>query len=48
MKYVKPCDVFETFCRYIKEHENDLISKDDAIEELQDALENVDFIKMDE
>ncbi len=48
MIYVKPSDVLERFIRYLKDYDSDLISKDDAIEELKDALDNAEYQEIDE
>lgn len=47
MIYVKPSDVMERFVKYLKDY-GDMISKESAIEELKDALEDVDYEEIDE
>ena len=47
MRYVLLTDVLETFVRYIKDNDKDLMSKETAIEELKDALESARYIDIE-
>lgn len=47
MRYVNSKDVLENFIRYLQGY-SDLISKDEAIEELQDAIDSADYQEIDE
>ena len=46
MHYVNPSDVLDKFMRYIKEYDGDMISKDSAVEELKDALDDAEYEEM--
>lgn len=47
MYYVNPSEVMRLFKAYLSEY-GDMISKETAIDELQDALDSVDFKYIDE
>ena len=47
MRYVNPTDVMNRFLRYLKEYDSELISKDSAIDELQDALDDAEYEEID-
>jgi len=47
MQYVNRADVLEKFIRYLKEYDSELISKQTAIDELQDALDDADYEEID-
>ena len=42
MRFVLPASVMKKFVKYISAYDGDLISKDTAIEELQDALDSAE------
>ena len=48
MRYVNPSDVLGRFCDYLSDYDHDLISKENAIQELQDALDSADYEEVDE
>lgn len=48
MQYVKRADVMNKFMAYIKEYDGDLISKNAAISELEDALEDAEYQEIDD
>ena len=48
MRYVNPSTVFDLFCKYLDDYDHDMISKETAIEELQDALDSADYEEIDE
>ncbi len=47
MRYVNEKDVLKLFKRYLKDHDGDLISKEEAVEELEDALDNAKYEEID-
>lgn len=47
MRYVNPADVMSRFLRYLKDYDSELISKDIAVEELQDALDDAEYEEID-
>lgn len=47
MKYVKPGEVLEKFIKYLDEHSGDMVSKEEVIDELQDALDSVEYRELD-
>ena len=42
MFYVNPCEVMRLFKAYLEEYKVEMITKETAIEELQDALDNAE------
>lgn len=38
MRYVNPIDVMDKFMRYLEDYDSEMISKQTALDELQDAL----------
>ena len=47
MKYVNPKDVMDKFIRYLKAYDVNLISKEQAVLELQDALDDAEYEEID-
>ena len=47
MQYVNPKDVMNKFIRYLKAYDHEMISKDQAISELQDALDDAEYEEID-
>lgn len=45
--YVKPEDVIKKFKAYLDDYPSDMISKDVAIDELSDALDDVEYEEID-
>ena len=43
MRFVLPASVMKKFINYISDYDGDLISKNTAIEELQDALDDAEY-----
>lgn len=48
MVYVKKSDVMQKFLKYLKDHDHEMISKDEAVSDLQDALDSADSIERDD
>ena len=47
MIYVNPNDVMKKFKQYLTDYDKDMISKESAIEELRDALDDADYEEID-
>lgn len=48
MKYVNPTDVLVRFVRYLEDYSGEMISKNVAIDELRDALDDAEYQEVDE
>lgn len=47
MQYVNPKDVMDKFIRYLTAYDDEMISKDQAISELHDAIDDAEYEEID-